>query len=153
MNVKRPLGVTLLSFVCYLASCGLLVLCVNGIFAFVTRVGLPLIEFREEPGRYLVALLAIIIFFSCLLVLAGIEFIAGLDLWRLRARGRSLALASMTLLVAFGSVLLLVTLTEQSGTQEKIVAGTMCVLGLVGLLYLRLPKVKGSFVSTVASAP
>ncbi len=150
MNAERPLGIALLSFFSYLASCGLVVFCGKGIFAFVTQVGLPLIRFHEEPVRYLAALVATIAFFSCLLILAGIEFIAGLDLWRLRARGRRLTVASMILVLAFGSVLLFATLTDHSGTQEKIIAGTMCVLSLVSLLYLFLPKVKRRFESSVA---
>jgi hypothetical protein len=119
MNAERPLGVTLLSFFSYLASCALVALCAKGIFALVTQVGLPLIEFHEEPGRYVAALIAIIVFFSCLLMLAGIEFIAGLALWHLRARGRRLTVASMILVLAFGGVLLFATLTEQSDTEEK----------------------------------
>jgi hypothetical protein len=145
MNAERPLGVILLSFFSYLASCALVVLCAKDIFAFATQVGLPLIGFHEEPRRYLAALVAIMVFFSCLLTLAGIEFIAGLDLWPLRARGRRLTVASMILVLVFGGVLLFTTLTEQSGTQEKIIASAMCVISLTSLLYLFLPKVKQRF--------
>ena len=142
---KRPLGVMLLSLVAYLTSASLFYFTLKGLFAFVTQVGLQLIQFQEEPGRYIAALFAIMVFFSCLLVLAGIVFVAGHDLWLLRARGRRLTVVTMILVLALGSTLLFAMLTDQSEAKEKMIASAMCVVSSISLLYLFLPRVKRVF--------
>ena len=150
MDLQRPFGVTLLSSLAFLASVGLVVLCAKGMFAFFDGGGLPLAEFQIEPVRFVVALAVLIVFFSCFLVLAAIAFVAGRDLWHLRARGRRLATTSAILLLSFGGVLLFVMLTEQGGLQEKIIAGIVCGVSLISLLYLFLPTVKKRFESSTA---
>ena len=84
------MGVALPSLFCYSALCGHVVFCARGIFAVVTPAILPFVEFQHGLGPYLTALAAIIDFFFCRLVLAGIEFTAELALWRRRPEGDAL---------------------------------------------------------------
>ena len=79
----------------------------------------------------------------CVALLAWIAFEAGLDLWRLRDRGRKLALAALILVLMFGYFLAWVSgFFDSAGGVVGIV---LCALAISGFIYLLLPGVRAIF--------
>jgi low temperature requirement protein LtrA len=90
------------------------------------------------------AVAALAIFHACLLIVAIISFIAGVDLWRLRMRGRKLAVTTMILIFPV-TVLYLAAAPAQHLAQRFVASICLFLFGILALLYLFLLRVKRSF--------
>jgi uncharacterized membrane protein (DUF2068 family) len=88
------------------------------------------------------------LFSAGFLALAFISFVAGLDLWKLKNRGRNLASVSMILLLLPGIVFLL--LREELATWE---GAAICAFSVFSLVYLQLPSIRRSFVPPPPDIP
>jgi hypothetical protein len=140
---RRPLGISILSLAAYSVSAGLAWICIRS-----SILSFPLIKERpmyaSDLSRHYWGLAAVGVFHACLLILALISFVAGGDLWRLRVRGRRLAVTGMVLLFPI-ALLYAMSGSAHDGAQRLITTIYLIVFGMIALGYLSLPGVKRSF--------
>jgi hypothetical protein len=98
--------VTALSLLAFAASPGLVFL--MGIFSFEIYTKNEPPPLAENPLGFLWLCLFLLLFSASFPTLAWISYTAGLDLWRLKNRGRKLAYISMILFFLLGIVYLLI---------------------------------------------
>jgi len=103
---SRPIGVTVLSLIAFAVSPVFLVLL--GLFLHHIFVESIPPSFSDDTGAFLWLSFWLPIASACFLTLSWISFKAGLDLWRLKNRGRKLAYISMILFFLLGIVYLLI---------------------------------------------
>lgn len=78
-----------------------------------------------------------------LAALAWIAFTAGLDLWRMRSRGRKLTLVTMSLILIYGVILTWAGVPYDWGFASVGIA--MCVIGISSVGYLLFPSLRSQF--------
>jgi len=106
---------------------------------------------RREYPQDLSAYIALTIAFTCILTLATISSVAGVDLLRLRKRGRSLTIVSMVFLCLLGTFLVAVEILDHMEDKEVLGAGlAICTVSISALLYLYRPRVRERFTVTPA---
>jgi hypothetical protein len=134
----RPIGVTALSLIAFAVSPGFVVLL--GLFFYEILIeGLhPLLPGDHAGFLWLCFWLTVVT--ACFLTLAWISFTAGLDLWRLKDRGRKLAYISTIPFVPLGIGFLL-----SSDIWYKMPGAVFCAYGGFFLIYLRRPSILRSF--------
>ena len=89
----RPIGVTVLSLIAFVVSPGFLVLL--GLFLHHIFVESIPPSFSDDTGAFDWFCFWLTVAAACFLMLGWITFTAGIDLWRLKNRGRKLAYISM----------------------------------------------------------
>lgn len=139
---SRPIGVTVLSFVAFAVSPAFVVL-LGFFYSWIFVKSIPP-SFTHDTAAFLWLCFWVPIASACFLILAWISFTVGLDLWRLKNRGRKLASASMILSLLPGIVYLLIP-----GISWKLLGATVCTLSVFFLAYLRLPSVEQRFDSSL----
>jgi hypothetical protein len=127
---SRPIGVTVLSFFAFAVSPLFLVLL--GFFFYSIFVESIPPSFPEEPEGFVWLCFWLTIVTACFLTLAWITFTAGLDLWRLKDRGRKLAYVSMIPYLPLGIGFLL-----SSDTWRKMLGAALCAFGGFLMIYLQ----------------
>ena len=138
---QRPIGVSLLSCFAFLAAAVIALECLYSAYqllVFIRHAARVPFE-NVQPLAYVVVPIA----WVCVAILAWIAFAAGLDLWRLRDRGRRLTLVAMILVLVLGYFLALI-----SGFFDSVggvVGIVLCVLAVSSVTYLFLPGVRGIF--------
>jgi hypothetical protein len=138
----RPLGVIFLSLSAFV-SAGVL------IFMF-TVVAVPIFQSLWEGrgignGELPYERFSIPLGLLCELILSWLAVISAIDLWKLRSRGRGLALTAMSSLLPVSSLMGVATYTSRIlGTVRHVCFGIslFCVLSIV---YLSLPRIRTIF--------
>jgi hypothetical protein len=143
---SRPIGVTVLSLIAFAASPGVVVLMAIFFFNIYTRNEPPSIA--ENPLGFLWLCLALLFAVVGFPTLAWISYTAGIDLCRLKNRGRKLASVSMILYFLLGIVYLLFRETWST----KLGLG-ICTLSVFFLIYLQLPSIRQRFDSPSPDVP
>jgi hypothetical protein len=138
--------VTVLSLVAFAASPGLVILMADFFFNIYSKFESP--SFGQDPLGSLWLCLFVLLASGSFLTLAWISYTAGLDLWKLKKRGRKLAYISMTLYSLFGIVYLLFRETWST----KLGLG-ICALSVFFLIYLQLPSIRQKFDSPSPGVP
>lgn len=138
----RPIGVILLSCLAFLTSA------LSGVVAFLVIYQIFLF-FRHSPQsrtEYVqpLAYVLVPIAWICVITLAGIACTAGIDLWRMKSRGRKLAITSMILLLPLGIVFALVS--NEYEHDIKMTGVGVCIVCSAAIGYLFLPRVRTLFV-------
>jgi hypothetical protein len=95
MTEKRPLGVSILAGAAFLASVALFVALIFAVKNLAVAIGQ-----EDDPGSG-----AVLVLTFCLIALAWISGAAGMDLWKLRSRGRTLTVVSMCIFSLLGLAL------------------------------------------------
>jgi hypothetical protein len=129
---SRPIAVTVLSLLAFAASPVFIVLLGVFFFNLYTEGVTP--SFGQDPGAFVWLCFWQTIVSACFLTLAWISYNAGLDLWRLKDRGRKLAYVSMIPYVPLGIGFLL-----SSDIWRKILGLAFLTFGGFFLMYLRRP--------------
>lgn len=94
----------------------------------------------KETGEFLYVFAWLAVFSGCFLELAYISFVAGIDLWRMKVRGRYLALFSMPLYLLVGCAYIIM------GEIWSIwMAMPICGVGVFFFVYLLLPSIRRRF--------
>jgi len=138
--------VTILSLLAFAGSPGLIVLMGKFFFNIYTINEPP--SFAKDPLGTLWLCLFVLLAVVSFLTLAWISYIAGLDLWRLKNRGRKLAYISMILFFLVGILYLLIRETWWT------VLGTgICTLSAIFFVYLQLPSIRQRFNSSPRELP
>lgn len=137
----RPLGVVILSGSAFPASFGLVFLVIKAFILIRANVPMPL--FEVEPTRRFSVIVAPGFFYVSLVVLACISFVAGRDLLRLRARGRSLTLTSMSMICVFSGLMAFQSFGYSDSAHDT--SAAVCIFSAGSVLYLFLPSVKRRF--------
>jgi len=137
---KRPLGVAALSLLAFLLAAGL------AIFAIYTIGDVLTVPSRDIPLRVELAsrTLGVIGLFG----LSWSSCVAGRDLWRLRQRGRELAIIGTTIVFVYGAgVYFLSGVLGRVPAREHMarIGEAICVASVTCAAYLALPSVKRSF--------
>ena len=127
---SRPIGVTVLSLIAFTVSPVFLVLL--GLFFYSIFVEALPPSIREDPQGFVWLCFWLTVVTACSLTLAWITFTAGLDLWRLKDRGRKLAYISTIPFVPLGIGFLL-----SSNIGYKMLGAVFCVYAGFFLIYLR----------------
>jgi len=135
---SRPLGVTILSLTAFATSLALVVLLGAFLVSVYRNNEWPSVT--KATGEFVWVCSWLSLFSASFLGLAYISFIAGLDLWKLKNRGRNLASVSMILLLLPGVLFLL--LRETLATWE---GAAICAFSVVSLVYLQLPSIRRRF--------
>ena len=135
---SRPLGVTILSLTAFAVAPALVALL--GAFLVSIHKTNEWPSVTKATGKFVWVGSWLALFSAGFLALAYISFVAGLDLWRLKNRGRNLASVSMILLLLPGIVFLL--LRETLATWE---GAAICAFSVVSLVYLQLPSIRRRF--------
>ena len=139
MTDKRPLGVSILAGAAFLASVALLVALIFALKNLAVAIG------QEDDPRGG----AVLFLTFCLIALAWISGAAGMDLWKLRSRGRTLTVVSMCIFSLLG-----LALTAGEARGILFCAGpTVCALSVGGIVYLFLPNVRRKFEADTRIAP
>ncbi len=142
---KRPFGVSILAVSNVLLAALLLT---GGVQ--VSRA-----IFRDWTGRPQIDEDLIIGFAldTAIFILAVVCGVAGVDLWRLRNRGRSATIFFMCIFGIFG---LLMAVPDhpsaRDGVWARTISGVVCVLCVAAIVYLLLPRVRQKFETNSASA-
>ncbi len=134
----RPLGVTLLSLIAFAVS-PVLVFVLGGFLVSVYKTN-EWPSVTKATGEFVWVCSWLAFFSASFLGLAYISFVAGLDLWKLKNRGRNLASVSMILLLLPGIVFLL--FRETLATWE---GAAICAFSVVSLVYLQRPSIRRRF--------
>jgi heme/copper-type cytochrome/quinol oxidase subunit 3 len=144
----RPIGVILLSCLAFLTSA------ISGVVAFLVFYQI-LLFFRHSPQSRTedvqpLAYVLVPLAWICVITLAGIAFTAGIDLWRMKNRGRKLAITSMILLLPLG--ILFALASNEYEHDIKITAVGVCIVCSASILYLFFPRVRIMFAKKIDSA-
>lgn len=134
--LKRPFGVSVLAGAALLASAASLLYSI--VAPFLVLKGF-------SNGLYTRSSIALLLIF-CFLSLAWISGVAGVDLWKMRKRGRSLTVVSMCIFCVLGVAL---AATEPRG----IVFWTgfpVCALSISAVVYLFSPNIRRKFEADTA---
>jgi MFS family permease len=135
---RRPLGLTLLALLAFAASAFLAIVPISIAISFLR-------DYHENP-QDLSGYLGLSIAVLCLLTLAGISIVAGVDLLRLKRRGRSLAVVSTIFISLLGMTLTVAGILDRIHDWELFsVSLTLCAVSMSALLYLYLPTVRKKF--------
>ncbi len=86
----------------------------------------------------------------CLLVAGCIAAITAVDLWKFRKRGRSLAMTAAPILEIFTLWFLIESATTIRG-YEFWTAISILILGVITMVYLRLPSIRSRFESQTSA--
>jgi hypothetical protein len=129
---SRPIAVTALSLIAFATSPAFIVLLGVFFFNLYTEGVTP--SFSQDPGAFVWLFFWQTIVSACFLMLSWISYTAGLDLWRLKDRGRKLAYVSMIPYLPLGIGFLL-----SSDIWRKILGLAFLTLGGFFLMYLRKP--------------
>ena len=141
--VKRPVGVTVLSLVAFAASP--FSLAILGRLCYLTITSnYELAPSSAGPDVFIRFWVLSTLGFFSLLALSWISLRAGLDLWRLKNRGRLLALVSMILYFLVGMLFLLAGLLGRDKWFTSIGA-LICSFSLFHFVYLLLPSTRRKF--------
>ncbi len=143
---SRPIGATVLSLIAFAASPGLVILMGLYFFEIYTIYEPP--SFAEDPLGSLWLCLFLILALVSFLTLTWISYTAGLDLWRLKNRGRKLAYISMILFFLLGIVYLLIR-----ETWWTMLGVGICALSGFFFIYLRIPSIRQRFDSSPPELP
>jgi hypothetical protein len=129
---SRPIAVTVLSLLAFAASPVFIVLLGVFFFNLYTEGTTP--SYSQDPGAFVWLCFWQTIVSACFLTLAWISYSAGLDLWRLKDRGRKLAYVSMIPYLPLGIGFLL-----SSDIWRKTLGLAFLTFGGFFLMYLRRP--------------
>lgn len=132
---KRPLGVSILAGAAFLASAASIFYSIA--MPFVILGGRN--DLTVGGGFYTRGAFALLLT-SCFLSLAWISGAAGMDLWALRKRGRSLTIISMCMFSALG-----VAMAAVPGGIVSWAGFAVCALSIWAVVYLFLPSIRGKF--------
>jgi hypothetical protein len=143
---SRPIGVTILSFLAFSASPVFVVLL--GLFFYSIFVEALPPSLREDPQGFVWLCFWLTIVTACFLTLAWIAFTAGLDLWRLKDRGRKLAYISTIPFSPLGIGFLL-----SSDIGYKMLGAAFCAYAGFFLIYLRKHTILQMFAPPATHAP
>jgi hypothetical protein len=145
MSHHRPIGLACLAVIAALFS---LVLAFGGVTLFF-QIGPMLDHGRYKPDYYPLGHIVLILVGVCLLVAAWIAATTAVDLWKLRNRGRSLALTGTPILAVFSLCwfFLETTISEPVSGYEFWTVFSILVLSISTVVYLRLPSVRLHFES------
>ena len=143
---SRPIGVTVLSLIAFAVSPVFLVLL--GLFLHHIFVESIPPSFSDDTGAFLWLSFWLPIASACFLTLSWISFKAGLDLWRLKNRGRKLAYISMILFFLLGIVYLLIR-----ETCWTVLGVGICTLSAFFFVYLQAPSIRRRFDSPPPVSP
>jgi hypothetical protein len=135
MPEPRPAGVSILAGAAFLASAALSVALVYGIKSLATDLAT---EIREQSSS---AVFVLLMLEFCLIALAWILAATGRDLWRLRKRGRALALFFLWVMGVVGVAL---AAGEPRGATLWLGA-LICTASIAAIVYLCLPNVRHRF--------
>ena len=131
---KRPIGVTILSGLAFLASAFIAFEAAYSAYVsihFASQIAKEPFA-RLAPSGYALTFLA----WVCLVTLGWIAFRAGLDLWRMRKRGRKLTLVGTVLTLSLGAF---------SFAAGSFIGIPLCVIAVCSAVYLFLPNVRNQF--------
>jgi hypothetical protein len=106
------------------------------------------LSFAEDPLGSLWLCLFLILASASFLTLAWISHTTGLELWRLKNRGRMLASVSMILFLLPGIVYLLIP-----GIRWTILGVAVCTFSVFFFAYLQVPSIRRRFDSPSAKLP
>jgi hypothetical protein len=135
---KRPVGVKLLAVIAFAISAALGIAPIYMVFSFWRD--------RADNPQDLPAYAGIAITALCLLTLAIISAVAGVDLLKLRKRGRSLTIVSMFFIGLLGVLYTLLSINVGRLDIGFFCAGlTMSAVSVSAILYLRHAKVSNRF--------
>jgi len=143
---SRPIGVTVLSLIAFTVSPVFLVLL--GLFFYSIFVEALPPSIREDPQGFVWLSFWLTVVTACFLTLARITLTAGLDLWRLKDRGRKLAYISTIPFVPLGIGFLL-----SSNMGYKMLGLAFCAYAGFFLIYLRKHTTLQRFVPPPMDAP
>jgi uncharacterized membrane protein YhaH (DUF805 family) len=144
ITTKRPFGVSILAVSNVLLAALLLT---GGVQMFRAI-------FRDWRGRPQIDEDLIIGFALdiAIFILAVVCGVAGVDLWRLRNRGRSATIFFMSIFGIFG---LLMAATDHPSDRGDVwtrtISGVVCALCVAAIVYLLLPRIRRKFETTSAS--
>jgi hypothetical protein len=142
---KRPAAVTLLSLIAFAFSPILILVLAFFFLNIYARNETP--SFGQNPGGFVFLAVWELILSICFFLLAWLSYLAGRDLWKLRERGRHLALFSMPLFLVIGG------LATANGNGWWTATGTtICILSVFFFIYLLLPSVRGKFRTPVGKS-
>jgi hypothetical protein len=105
-------------------------------------------SFTDDTGAFYWFCFWLTVASACFLALAWITFTAGLDLWRLKNRGRKLAYISMIPFLPLGIGFLL-----SSDIWRKMLGAGFCRFGGFFLVYLQRPTILRSFAPSPPDLP
>jgi hypothetical protein len=144
-NRRTPFGVVLVAFCAFMSAVILLLMFGTGVVPMakllVSGAGLGREFIRFEYFSVPLGL-------TCELILAGLAIVAGLDLLKLKERGRKLALTSMLLLLPLSVLLGLAVHAEphlQDAADQCFATSALCVAIVI---YLVVPPVRSYFHQT-----
>jgi hypothetical protein len=135
---SRPIGVTVLSLIAFAVSPGFIVL-LGFFFYNIFKESIPP-SLSDDTGAFYWFCFWLTVASACFLALAWIAFTAGLDLWRLKNRGRKLAYISIIPFLPLGIGFLL-----SSDIWRKMLGAGFCTFGAFFLVYLQRPTILQSF--------
>src|ERR1051325_2964403 len=142
MSHHRPIGLVCLALVAALFSPLLVLL---GVAVFLQVVYL----FKDEshkPDYYPLGYVVLMMAGVCVLVAGCIAAITAVDLWKIKKRGRSLAMTAAPILEIF-TLWFLVGSAGTIGGYEFWAAISILMLGVITVVYLRLPSIRSRFES------
>ncbi len=140
-NEKRPLGITLLASVAFCASAALVTAAI-----YLASGLVSMFRERREYPEDLSAYIGLSIALICILILAAISSVAGVDLRRLRKRGRSLTIVSMIFMCLLGTFFVVVEILDRMEDKGFFWVGlAICTLSVPALLYLYHPQMRQRF--------
>jgi hypothetical protein len=143
---SRPIGVTILSLVAFVASPMCIVLLSLSFYLVFISSTHPL--FPEDLAGWVWLCFWLTLISTGSLTLAWIAFTAGVELWGMKSRGRKLASASMILFFLFGIVNLLIR-----ETWWTVLGVGICSLSAFFFVYLQLPAISQRFNSSPPELP
>lgn len=131
---KRPIGVTILSGLAFLASAFIAFEAAYSAYESILFAS----QAAKAPFARIAPLGYVLIFLAwlCLVTLGWIAFFAGLDLWRMRSRGRKLTLVAMLLILSLGIF---------SFAAGSFIGIGLCVIAICSIGYLSLRSVRNQF--------
>jgi hypothetical protein len=138
--------VTVLSLIAFAVSPVFIVLLGLFLFKLYTEGETPTL--RQDPAAFVWLCFWQAIVSACFLTLAWISYTAGVDLWRLKDRGRKLAYVSMIPYLPLGIGFLL-----SSDIWRKMLGLAFCAFGGFFLVYLRRPTTAQFFAALPPDPP
>jgi hypothetical protein len=139
MIEKRPLGVSILAGAAFLASVALFVALIFALKNLAVAIGQ-----EDDSGGG-----AVLVLTFCLIALAWTSGAAGMELWKLRSRGRTLTVVSMCIFSLLG-----LALAADEARGILLWAGpTVCALSAGGIVYLFLPNIRRKFEADTHISP
>ncbi len=142
-SASRPTGITILAIVAFISTACILFVLGRAILGIVhsAKTGELQYETAVSPLRFGIIPLAIL----CAGLLAWISFVSGLDLLRLRLRGRQLTLIGVYLIFLPAFANAIYNPGSNLISPQRLISGSISLLCLASIVYLLLPKTRARF--------